>query len=217
MLSAAIFDLDGTLLDTLDDLADSMNTALAELGLPIHAVDRYKTFVGEGIQLLIARTMPEHLRADDSLVDRATQIYRSAYAERWNSKTQPYAGIMELIESLQIRGIPLGVLSNKPDYFTQLCINHYFPAGTFHTVLGQREHVPRKPNPAGATEISQIWNLSPEQIAYVGDTATDMQTGRGAGMRTFGVAWGFRPVNELQEHGAHVILHQPEELLSHFA
>ncbi len=217
MLSAAIFDLDGTLLDTLDDLADSMNAALAELGLPVHPVEQYKTFVGEGIQLLIARTMPESLREDRALVERATQIYRSAYAERWHAKTQPYVGIRELIAGLQARGILLGVLSNKPDYFTQLCINHFFVPGTFRTVFGQRDHVARKPDPAGATEISQIWNLPPEQIAYVGDTATDMQTGRGASMKTFGVAWGFRPVNELRENGAHVILQLPDELLAHFA
>ncbi len=216
MLKGAIFDLDGTLLDTLDDLADSMNAALAQMGLPIHPVDAYRTFVGEGVQLLIARTMPAELREDDGMVQQAMALYRTAYAQNWSRKTKPYAGIPGLITELQSAGVLLGVLSNKPDHFTQLCINHYFPAGTFDTVFGQRDHVTRKPDPAGATEISQIWGVPPEEISYIGDTATDMKTGRSAGMKTFGVAWGFRPVNELQENGAHVILHSPEELNAYF-
>lgn len=216
MLSAAIFDLDGTLLDTLDDLADSMNAALEQLGLPIHPVASYRTFVGEGVQLLISRTMPEALREDQALVQQATEIYRSVYAERWHAKSKPYPGILDLVQELRGLGIPLGVLSNKPDHFTQLCCQHFFPAGTFRTIFGQREHVNRKPDPAGAMEICQLWNLPAGEIAYVGDTATDMQTGRGAGMETFGVAWGFRPVNELQQNGAHHILEAPDQLLAHF-
>jgi phosphoglycolate phosphatase len=216
MLRAAIFDLDGTLLDTLDDLADSMNAALAALGLPVHPVHAYRTFVGEGVELLITRAMPTDVVADTALIQRATALYKEAYAQRWHAKTQPYHGILEMIAALQAARIPLAVLSNKPDHFTQLVMAHYFPAGTFSPIFGQRQHVPRKPDPAGALEIAQLWNLPPEKIAYVGDTATDMQTGRSAGMRTHGVAWGFRPVSELRENGAHLILTAPQEILPLF-
>ncbi len=211
--SAYIFDLDGTLLDTLDDLADSMNATLASLGLPVHPVDAYRTFVGEGIGFLIARTLPGNLRQDPALLATALAKYQSVYAENWHHKTTLYPGIQEMLTALQARGVPLGVLSNKPDHFTQLCIDHYFPAGTFRTVFGQREHVLRKPDPAGALEIAALWQLAPADIAYVGDTSTDMETGRSAGMQTIGVAWGFRPVSELVSTGAHHIIQQPSELL----
>jgi phosphoglycolate phosphatase len=212
---AAILDLDGTLLDTLADLAGSMNEALADLGFPTHAMDCYRTFVGEGILSLVARTLPAEHR-DEATVLRATERYRAAYARNWANQTQPYEGIPEALAVLQQANVPLTVLSNKPHHFTKLCIEHFFPANLFQVVLGQRDEVPRKPDPAAAFEIATQLGLSPREIAFIGDTDTDINTGRAAGMDALGVAWGFRPVSELIEAGASGILHHPSELVGKF-
>ena len=212
---AGIFDLDGTLLDTLEDLADSMNEALATLGFPIHDMDRYRFFVGEGIQLLVARTIPED-RRDDATVELATKLYREAYGRNWHRKSRPYDGIMEMIAELQAASVPMAVLSNKPDHFTQLCMKHFFPAGTFQIILGQRETVARKPDPAAAYEIAFSMEIPPGKFAFIGDTETDIKTGLAAGMASLGVAWGFRPVEELVQSGATAIVRHPSEILPFF-
>ena len=210
--SAVIFDLDGTLLDTLDDLADSANEALAEQGLPVHPVDSYRTFVGDGMAVLIARILPEG-QNDGTTLQRVLGFYRAAYERRWKNKTRAYHGIVELLDKLTERSVPMAVLSNKPQYFSELCIRHHLPDHTFHPLLGQRDHVPRKPDPAGALEIAHHLNLRPEEILFVGDTKTDMETATAAGMHAVGVTWGFRPLSELLESGARTVINHPLELL----
>ena len=139
--------------------------------------------------------------------------FQGEYAAGWNVHTRPYPGIIELLQSLQHRGLKLAVLSNKPDAFTKLCVRHYLAAFAFEVVLGQREHVPRKPHPAGAREAAETLGLNVEEILYVGDTAIDMQTARSAGMYPVGVTWGFRPREELAQSGAAAIIDQPQQLL----
>lgn len=212
---AAIFDLDGTLLDTLDDLADSMNEALVEMGFPAHEVEAYRYFVGEGVNTLVERTLPEGHR-DTSTMERTLEIYRCAYGRNWHRKTKPYSGISETLDELHQAGVPMAVLSNKPQHFTTLCMNHFFPNGPFRPILGQRGGIPRKPDPAAAREISAILGMSPAKIAFVGDTMTDMLTGSAAGMGCLGVAWGFRPVTELISSGAHAIVQRPDDLRTFF-
>ena len=216
MLSAAIFDLDGTLIDSLQDLADSMNEALAALAFPEHDLDAYRYFIGDGVHSLIARALPPGAREDAPTIQRATELYRTAYGSNWSRATAPYAGIMALLDELRSVGIPLAVLSNKPQHFTALCVEHFFPQQPFTVVLGQRDHVPRKPDPAGAWEIASTLQLPPEQIAFIGDTSTDIRTGLAAGMRTVGVTWGFRPPQELEEAGAATIVHRPGDISTLF-
>jgi phosphoglycolate phosphatase len=214
MLKAAIFDLDGTLLDTLHDLADSMNEALLEMGFPTHSTEQFCYFVGNGVHDLVRRTMPEECRTQQELVDQTTASYRAAYSKNWNRKSRPYDGILETIEELARRNVPMAVLSNKPQRFTELCMDHYFAAGLFRPVFGQRDHVNRKPDPAGAIEIAEMLGISPAEIGFVGDTNTDMHTARNAGMHPIGVTWGFRPETELVESGAGAIVHRPLELVA---
>jgi phosphoglycolate phosphatase len=212
---AAIFDLDGTLLDTLQDLADSANEALAAAGLPAHPVDAYRTFVGDGIDMLVQRILPVN-QSDDETIAHVLALYRAAYGRRWNNRTQPYAGIPETLHELSFKPVKLAVLSNKPQKFTELCITHHLPGNPFHLIHGQRENVPRKPDPAGALEIARAFQVHPKEVVFIGDTKTDMDTAAAAGMRAIGVSWGFRPVEELKEHGAEIVIDHPAEILDLF-
>ncbi len=153
MPAAVIFDLDGTLLDTLDDLADSANEALTAHGFPVHPVDAYRTFVGEGMPVLIGRILPEHARGDEQIA-AVIPTYRAAYDARWKAKTKLYPGMEELLAGLSARGIPLAVLSNKPQAYTEIVMAHFLGHHHFEVIFGQRDHVPRKPDPAGAVEIA---------------------------------------------------------------
>lgn len=208
---AVIFDFDGTLLDTLEDLADSMNAALAERGLPTHPVESYRYFVGDGMMNLARRAAPPGT-GDDALADLVDRM-GAFYGGNWSKKTKPYPGVPGLLDELSRRGLPLAVLSNKPDAFTRIMARHYF-GDRFAVVFGARDGVPRKPDPAAALEIAGLLGLPPESALYLGDTDTDMKTGTAAGMRTIGVSWGFRPVAELTASGAGAIVDRPEEVLA---
>jgi phosphoglycolate phosphatase len=212
---AAIFDLDGTLLDTLQDLADSANEALAAAGLPVHPVDSYRTFVGDGIHMLVQRILPPN-RCDDEMVAQVLALYRAAYGRRWDNLTRPYPGIPETLHELSFKPVKLAVLSNKPQKFTELCITHHLPGNPFHLVYGQRENVARKPDPEGALEIAKAFQVPPGEVVFIGDTKTDMDTATAAGMRAIGVSWGFRPVEELKAHGAEIVVDHPAEILDLF-
>lgn len=212
---AVIFDLDGTLLDSLEDLADSMNQVLARQSFPVHAVEKYRYFVGDGIAELVRRVLPEAER-DAALVAQNIQWMSAEYELRWNQKTRPYPGIAELLDALTGAGLNLAVLSNKPDAFTKIMVPALLPGWNFAPILGARPGVPVKPDPQAALEIAAQLALSPAEIMYLGDTATDMLTANAAGMLAVGVAWGFRTVEELQRSGAQQIIHQPAELLQLF-
>ena len=210
---AIIFDLDGTLLDTLADLADAGNAVLASLGLPQHPQDAYRYFVGLGIEELVRRMLPKD-RCDDELVARTVGLTSAEYKRRWKDKTRPYEGIGEMLAGLARRGLPLCVLSNKPQVYTDLTVDEFFPDRPFVFVRGARPEVPNKPHPAGALALAKELGVAPGSIIFVGDTATDMKTARGAGMLPVGVLWGFRDEAELRDNGARRIIARPDELLA---
>lgn len=210
---AVLFDLDGTLLDSLQDIAAAANRALMNEGLPTHSLAAYRYLVGEGVQVLMQRAIPESVRTDE-LVERCTELFRSYYRDAWNVHTQPYPGIVELLNNLKVRRIASAVLSNKPHDFTQRCIAYYFPDHAFGAVLGCRDNVPRKPHPAGALEISRQLGIVPEKIVFLGDTRIDVQTALAAGMTPVGALWGFRDEKELRQAGAKAVIRTPMELLT---
>jgi phosphoglycolate phosphatase len=212
---AAIFDLDGTLIDSVRDIAESMNRSLAAMGYPTHPVEQYNVFIGEGIKILVERALPECAR-DEASVLTFLDGYRRDYLESWNVFTTIYEGIPDVLRRLVGAGIPLGVLSNKPDEATRKCTEHFFPDIPFVAVYGQRDGVPRKPDPAIAWEIAAAMNQPPASCVFVGDTMTDMQTAVAAGMFPAGVSWGFRGEEELLAHGAKMIAHTPRDLLGLF-
>jgi len=212
---AVIFDLDGTLLDTIDDLADSMNAALKRASLPVHDTDSYRYFVGTGIRNLVRKALPEELRTDDN-IKRYADAMAKEYGARWDKKTRPYDGIIDMINALSGAGARMAVLSNKPHQFTLKVVEKFLPAGCFEYVFGDREGVPKKPDPAGALEISGLMKIPPEYFLYVGDSDTDMLTAVSAGMYPVGVKWGFRKPDELIRAGAKTILENPRELLTFF-
>ena len=210
-MKALLFDLDGTLADTLDDLADSMNWCLRRLGFPEHARDAYRYFVGDGISMLCRRALPENAQEAVPVLE---EMMRRRYAENMLIKTRPYPGISELLEALSARGLALCVFSNKPHDSTVRLVAALFPLARFACARGQLPGVPRKPHPAGALAIAQEVGIPPREFLYVGDTATDMLTARAAGMTPVGALWGFRDRRELQEAGAVHIVSQPAEILS---
>jgi phosphoglycolate phosphatase len=213
--SAIIFDLDGTLLDTLADIGSTANETLVAEGFAPHALEKYKRFIGDGIETLFARALPPEA-VSPALVERCVSTYRGIYERRWNDQARPYAGVEALLDELSQRGVPMAVLSNKSHPFTLRCVKHFFPHTSFACVLGQRSGVPIKPHPAGAIEILHQWQLSPSQVVYVGDTSTDMQTAVAAKLFPVGVLWGFRERDELLQNGAQAIIAHPRELLTYF-
>lgn len=209
---AILFDLDGTLLDTLADLANSMNTVLANNGFPVFPVRRYRYFVGEGMENLVRKTLPAEHR-DTEHVDRCLAGMRDEYDRHWGDTTRPYDGIPEMLANLKKAGMTLAVLSNKPHMYTLQMIAHYFGDDIFTAVAGLRPDVPRKPDPRAALQIAHDFGVPPHDIAYVGDTAIDMETAVRAGMYPIGVLWGFRDADELLAHGAKTLLHSPHDLM----
>lgn len=210
---AVLFDLDGTLLDTLVDIAESANAVLAQLGQPTHALEQYQHFIGDGVSVLFQRALPVEQR-DPAMLERCMLGFQREYGARWDRESRPYAQIPELLETLVQRALPLTVLSNKPDEFTKKCVSKYFPTVPFRVVLGQRAEVPRKPDPTAANEIARLLDLPAEAFVYVGDTPTDMQTARNAGMYALGVTWGFRTAEELRSAGAAAIIDTPLAVLN---
>ena len=208
---AILFDLDGTLLDTLEDLATAANRALGTLGLPAHPTDAYRVFVGDGLRTLAERILPGEQRSA-AQVDALVAAFEREYSRTWNERTEPYAGVPEMLDRLTGDGYRMSVLSNKPDAFTRLCVEQLLPHWTFAPLYGQRPGVPKKPDPAAALAIAVELGLDPAEVLYLGDTATDMHTARAAGMAAVGVLWGFRTADELRAAGARHLITHPGEL-----
>lgn len=211
-IQAALFDLDGTLVDSLGDIADAMNWALGQHGLPAHPEDAYRQFVGEGVVKLVQRAVPE---AQVALRESVLGAYRTRYAERLLDRTRPFPGVTALLEALAEDGLALGVLSNKPDAPTQQLVRALFPHVPFRAVYGERAGVPRKPDPTAALALAGELGVAPQACAFVGDTPVDMGCARRAGMFALGVSWGFRPEPLLREAGADVVAHAAPEVLAH--
>lgn len=207
---AVIFDLDGTLADTLGDIAASANEALRRKGFPVHPVGAYRAFVGDGVIRLAERILPvEALGRVPELVEAFERLYREHYLDT----TRLYDGIPALLDSLRARGLPMAVLSNKPDPFVRDTVHALIGAGVFAIVLGACDDVRPKPDPGGALRIAADLGAAPARALYLGDTPTDMRTAVAAGMEPVGVAWGFRPREELLAAGAGCLVERPADVL----
>jgi len=211
-LKAILFDLDGTLIDSIADIANSGNRMLEELGHPTHEQDAYLHFIGDGAKALVERALPKAEAEDQDSLSAALKLYLDIYAEHWHDETRPYEGISEALTHFSERGIKLAVLSNKPHVSTQACAEQFFPAGTFDVVFGQREGIPHKPAPDGALEILSELGLEPADCAYVGDSGVDMQTAKSGGLLAVAALWGFRSEKELRSNGGQVFLQSPHDL-----
>lgn len=194
-----IFDLDGTLLNTIADLAAATNYALKQYGLPMHNEEEYKLFVGNGINKLFECALPEDKRNDEYVMKIRSEFL--PYYDAHNSDlSKPYPEMNSLLADLQGKNIQIAVASNKYQAATVKLVKQYFPDINFCEILGQREGVPSKPNPTIVNEISEHSGICKEEIIYVGDSCVDMETGKNAGVRTVGVSWGFRPRTELEAY-----------------
>ena len=212
MKKLVIFDLDGTLLDTIADLAVSTNHALTHLGYPTHEEGTIRTFVGNGINKLLERSLPEGERTEANLM-RMREYFIPYYDAHNADFSSPYPGMVILLEKLQAKGILLAVASNKYQEATEKLVRHYFPTIRFVEILGQREGIPVKPDPSIVNDILKKANVSPEETLYVGDSGVDMQTALNAGVDAVGVSWGFRPRAELEGFCPKGIVDKAEELL----
>jgi phosphoglycolate phosphatase len=209
---AVIFDLDGTLLDTLEDIADAANRVLALKGFPTRPLDVHRAAVGNGARQLMERVLPEADR-DPKTIQDCFVAFRKDYGEHWNIKTKPYAGVPEMLNALEKRGLKIAVLSNKPADFTRKCVNGVLSRWKFDPVIGGEDGIPSKPDPAGALEISKRLKISPSEFIFLGDSGVDMKTANVAGMSSVAALWGFRSREELERDGAKVLIDRPEDLL----
>lgn len=207
---ACLFDLDGTLLDTLDDLAYAVNTALADHGFPTHDRATIKSFVGNGVGRLVLRAAPEGISPDlqTSVLDRFLEVYDQEMTRR----TKPYPGIVDLLETLHLSGVPLGVFSNKVHHATLHLCDHFFP-GVFQGVLGHKPENPLKPAPEGLYQLLRDMDLAPGHCLYLGDTPVDLALGRAADLPVLACTWGFAGRHKLEEEGAQHLISVPEEAL----
>ena len=206
---AAIFDMDGTLVDTLADLHDSVNEMLAHYNLPLRTLDEVRQFVGNGARKLMIRSLP----ADCEFLDEALSFYNNCYARNCLKKVKPYAGIMELLTTLEAKGIPLGICTNKQHFAAVAIADKILAPIKFGYVSGDEPNQPRKPDPTRALAGAKSFGVAAEDVAYFGDTAVDMQTALNAGFLPVGVTWGFRPRSELVDSGAKIIVDSPLEIL----
>jgi phosphoglycolate phosphatase len=211
-----IFDLDGTLLNTLEDIADTANGVLAGKGFPTYETDAYRLFIGEGVGTLFRRSLPADKRTE-KMVTECVKAFRENYANNWKTKTRPYEGIPELLTALTDRGVKMAVLSNKPDVFTKRCVYELLPDWNFAMVVGEREGVPRKPDPTAALAMADGMGVEPSRVLYVGDSSIDMKTAARSGFFPVGVLWGYRSRDELKDNGARALIDNPMELMNYLA
>ena len=214
MYKACIFDLDGTLTDTLESLTYSVNATLSELGLSQITDEQCKAFVGSGARKLIERSLKAAGDPELLHVEKAMEVYGRIFKENCTYHVAPYEGIIVMLEALKKAGVRLAVLSNKPHLQTKDVVSTFFGTDTFTCVQGQQEGIPRKPDPAAVFLIAKELNVACEECLYIGDSDVDMQTGNAAGVTTIGVTWGFRTREVLKENGAVHIVDQAEEIIS---
>ena len=212
---AIIFDLDGTLLDTLKDLALSVNAVLERNGYPGHPIDAYRYFVGDGIDLLIERTFPAAAWSGNNLNLLVNEV-KEEYSRRWNDHTVPFPGVPEMLDSLEQKVVPKAIFSNKPHEFAILTVEKLLTDWYFFDVIGIGPLMPRKPDPTGALQIAAKMKLNPAEIVYVGDTDTDMKTALAGGFYPAAVLWGFRPEEELKASGARFLAADPLDIINLF-
>ena len=206
----AVFDMDGTILDTLDDLTNTLNMSLAEVGMPVRTKDEVRSFVGNGVGKLLERAVPQGTTEEEMAA--LAGAFRKNYAVHCADKTKPYDGVPELIAALRERGVKTAVVSNKVDFAVRQLAENYFP-GLFDIAVGEREGVRRKPAPDSVNEVMRTLDIPRGRTVYIGDSDVDADTAANAGVDFIGVEWGFRPREVLVEHGAKVTVKSAEELL----
>ena len=210
MIHAVVFDLDGTLLDTIPDIAGALNRALAACGLPTHPVRRVETFVGGGIRDAVRKAVPAD--TPDETLERILEIYKEDYCNRCTEQTARYPGVPEMLERLLQHGFALGVLSNKTEATAQKIARTYFPDVPFRCVLGRVDGRPLKPDPAAAVPVLEALGLPAGEVAYAGDSGTDILFAKAVGMVPAAAPWGYRSRDELVEKGALLVPENPREL-----
>lgn len=209
-----IFDLDGTLLDTVADLANATNQALAQCGFPIHPTEAYYQFVGDGINKLFARALPQEARTDENIL-HIRALFVPYYNAHNTDESRPYPGIEQLLHTLQEQGIQIAIASNKYQQATEKLVRHFFPQIDFAAIYGQREGIPIKPDHAIVNDILTDTGISRTHTIYIGDSGVDMRTASNACVDSIGVTWGFRTETELRENGALYIVHRAEDILQY--
>lgn len=212
-IQTVIFDLDGTLLDTLDDLTNSMNRVLHENQYPEHNREKYNYFVGNGGRTLVERALPESERNEQS-IDKYLKRWKEIYDASSTVNTKLYPGIANMLLKLKELRISIAILSNKPHKEVLKLVSYYFDERQFVHISGQKDHIPHKPAPDGVHLILDQLKVSPESCLFVGDTPVDVKTAKASDMKSVGVSWGFRPAEELLENGADYIIDEPDQLLS---
>jgi len=210
MLPCLIFDLDGTLVDSLPGIAHSLNHALESNGLPTYPESTVKFFVGDGLRKLVERAAPD---ADEALVDRLLESFKQDYEQTWSKGTRPYIGILQMLKELQRGGYQLAVLSNKTHAFTQTITRQVFPTVHFNIVLGQKDGIPHKPHPSGAFQIANSMGRHQRDCILIGDSVADVETAQNAEMRFIGVTWGYQERFRLMEVGATRFIEKPSALM----
>lgn len=210
---AAIFDLDGTVLDTLKDIQSAVNDTMRKNGFPTRNLEEVRLAVGTGMRELTRKSLPAAQQKNDELIDACFVQTREYYLAHWNAETRPYDGICELLSFLKENGISASILSNKPDAATQRMVPYFFGDTAFTYIYGERADVPRKPDPTLALALARDLGVLPENILFVGDSSYDMLTAKNAGMFAAGVLWGFRDEQDLREAGADFIAHTPQDLI----
>lgn len=209
---AVIFDLDGTLVDSLEDIADSMNTVLAKRDYPVHKLESYRIFIGDGIQNLVYLALPEGNR-DEATVQIIHKEMVEEYSNQCLVKTRPYDGILSMLDTVTSLELKMAILSNKAEPLTKFIANQLFAKWRFEEVMGGRPDFPRKPDPSAALEISRKMEVNPDKMMFIGDTSIDIHTAKRAGMLAIGVLWGYRDEKELITAGADYIIRHPSELI----
>ncbi|MDR1617562.1 MAG: HAD family hydrolase [Treponema sp.] len=208
-----LFDLDGTLVDTIEDIAAAMNQALARHGFPPRPVEQFPGMVGGGIRKLALDALPDEAKSGETAARVAADAAR-LYAEKPLARSKPYPGMVELVKTMGGMKVKTAVISNKPDAITRLVVEGLFPAGSFRVIQGEKAGIPRKPDPASVWEILAGIDCTPRDTVLAGDSEIDMETARNAGCFALGVRWGFRPRRVLEEAGAALIVDTPEEILA---
>lgn len=210
-MKLAIFDLDGTLINSLADIAEATNFAMRELGFPEHPVNNFNYMVGDGVKRLIERALPDDKQ---HLFNKALILYNGYYNENYTAKTYVYEGVTEALKQLKSMGMKLAVASNKTHQFTENIINHYFGSNLFNSVYGKSEERPVKPDPSIVNVIMKDMNIEPSDAVMIGDTSIDIKTGKNAGIKTIGCTWGFRTLEELTSAEADFIAYTPEDIIN---
>lgn len=214
MIKTILFDLDGTLLNTIDDLADAANWVCERHGWPTHTVTEYKHFVGNGIPLLVERFSPEAARTPDQLAATLAE-FNARYDAHKEDKTKAYPGMIELLDKLHAEGIRTAVFSNKADEFCGKIVEHYFGKGKFEIIRGNRKGVPTKPDPTGVYSLMADLGADKATTLFIGDSDVDIRTGHNAGLPALGVLWGFRDKAELTAVGADALAETPDDILAY--